>query len=339
MAIHPSVPALALAVALAAPLGAQPRFHQGVSVSRVLLDARVVDRAGDPILGLGPADFRVTVDGRELPLEAVEWIAGTARYAEGPTPEVAASISGPAAAPGRLIVFLFQKDFYPTRLSGLMRMKEKAAAMLDVLTPDDRVAVLSFDSHLRLWSDFTRDLSRVREIVQRSILFDEDAPVAAGAGPSLAAHYDAAAARAAAEPEAALRVVANALRPLPGAKSLVWLGWGLGRLSYPLVEMGRDWESARRALAAARVSVFTLDITDADAHTLEFGLKTVAEATGGFYARTHLFPDVAMSRLEKALAGHYVLVLEPPEATGEHTVRVELVSRRGTVMVRDSFAN
>jgi VWFA-related protein len=332
--------ALAAAALLLVPLhaAAQPRFHENVNVSRVLLDARVVDRAGDPILGLSTSDFRVYVDGRETPLDAVEWVAAAPSRAEGPARGLAAR-AGTAGAAGRLLVFVFQKDFVPSRLSGLMRMKEKAAAMLGTLTPYDRVAVLSFDSHLRVWCDFTSDLAEVRRIVERAVLFAHERRVEPGPQPSLVAHLDRAAAQRAAEPETALEVIARALRPVPGAKSLVWLGWGMGRFSFPDVEMGRDWGAAKAALAASRVTVFSLDITDADWHTLEFGLRTVAEATGGFYAKTHLFPDIAMARLEKALSGHYVLVLEPPEARGEHAVRVELRGRKGSVMVRDSFAN
>ena len=51
-------------------------------------------------------------------------------------------------------------------------------------------------------------------------------------------------------------------------------------------------------------------MTDADYHTLEVGLEQVAADTGGFYAKTHLFPAQAMARLEGAMAGHYVLAFE-----------------------------
>ena len=58
-------------------------------------------------------------------------------------------------------------------------------------------------------------------------------------------------------------------------------------------------------------------MTDADYHTLEVGLEQVAADTGGFYAKTHLFPAQAMTRLEGAMAGHYVLAFEkPPSGAG-----------------------
>lgn len=337
--------ALAMATAALPALAAiaQEPFRESVAVTRVLLDVRVVDHAGHPVLGLGRDSFRVAVDGVNVAIEDVEWVGedAAAQIASEPADREATAGMDVVRAParGRLIVMLFQKDFYRTRLSGLMRMKEKAIALLDQLGPLDRVAVLSHDSHLRFWLDFTADRDRLREVIGRSILFAADATPAQAHEPSLAAGFDADAARLAASPEAALRVIGDALAPLPGPKSLVLIGWGLGRLSWPRVEMGRDWEPAREALARARTTVFALDITDADAHTLEAGLITAAEQTGGFYARTHLFPDEAMARLERALAGHYVLVLEPPPGHGRHEVHVTLAHGDDEVLARTLIVN
>jgi hypothetical protein len=84
--------------------------------------------------------------------------------------------------------------------------------------------------------------------------------------------------------------------------------------------------------------VFSLDVTDADYHSLEVGLQLIAAETGGFYARTHLFPAVAMRRLAGALAGSYALFVEKPEsARRRHTIDVELPRRRGAVMARTSY--
>ena len=38
------------------------------------------------------------------------------------------------------------------------------------LTRDDRLAVLSFDSHLRIWTDFTNDRERLRTLLARDII-------------------------------------------------------------------------------------------------------------------------------------------------------------------------
>lgn len=312
-------------------------FLDVVEVSRVLLDVRVVDAGGRTIHSLGVADFRVLVDGVAVALEAVEWVPA-APAVGAPQRAEPDDLAAPPIAPGRLIVILVQKDFHRSRLDGLMRVKRRAAALLRRLPPSDRVAVVSMDSRLRLWLDFTGDRAAAAEVIERSIILETPSPVAPGPFPSLGLHWDERAARDAACPESALRVLGDALKPLPGPKTVLFLGWGLGRLSYPQVVMTREWPGALAALTAARVTVFVLDITDADFHSLEVGLMTLAEETGGCYARTHLFPDLAMQRVEGALAGHYVLVFErPARPAGRHQVRVELVGRRGTVMARPFY--
>ena len=71
------------------------------------------------------------------------------------------------------------------------------------------------------------------------------------------------------------------------------------------------------ALAASRTAVYALDVTDADHHTMEFSLERVAEATGGFYARTHEGASLAMARLRgapEALEFVRSLAFDQPEA-------------------------
>ena len=135
--------------------------------------------------------------------------------------------------------------------------------------------------------------------------------------------------------ERALELIGKALEPLPGSKSLVLLAYGFGRLGPSGVSMENNYGAAREALVAARTSVFSIDITDADYHSLEAGLQLVSEDTGGFYAKTNLFPGIAMRRRRGALAGYYTLSIENPE--GEPVVeqlKTELAQRKGHVLAR-----
>jgi VWFA-related protein len=314
------------------------RVREHVEVQRVLLDVRVVDSRGDPLLGLAPEDFRILVDDRPAVLDSLEWVSGTEPFAEGLSPEEAVTLGAPVAPSGRLIVYFFQTDFATVRLSGLMHMKFKALELLATLQPSDRVAVVSFDSHLKLRQDFTSDLDKLTTAVHQAILLGKEPAITPGPFPSLARSFDRAAARRAAEPETGLLVTARALEAFPGTKSLIFFGWGLGHLSKPWVVMGRDYGAARAALTRARVSVFAIDVTDADYHDLEVGLERVAADTGGFYAKTNLFPGQAITRLEGAIAGHYVLnVVKPELPHGEHAVTVELTRQRATVLVKPFF--
>ncbi len=326
-----------LATALFAPPEEPPvRMREHLDVERILVQARVVDRRGQPVRGLSPEHFEVTLAGRDVAVESVFWVEG----AEPPLSEEAAEAGvRPPAPDGRLVVFFFQKDLERSRIGGLMKMTREAAAMLDRLAPEDRVAVLSFDSHLKLWVDFTRDRDAARHALEHSILFGARPAVPRSFHlPALGPSFDRVAARRAATPETALLVLGEALGNVPGAKSLVFFGWGLGRFSSTGVHLERDYEPARRALLEARTSVFTLDVTSADYHSLEVGLEQVSYDTGGFYAKTHLFQGQALSRLEGALAGHYVLVLEAPRlAQGPHRLRVRLAGREGTVLAPPSW--
>ena len=104
--------------------------------------------------------------------------------------------------------------------------------------------------------------------------------------------------------------------------------------------MENDYGEAREALQRARVSVFSLDVTDADSHSLDAGLQMVAEDTGGFFERTHIFGRAALDRLSAALAGHYVLIVEKPDAKrGAHRIEVKLKDREGSVLARNAYVD
>ncbi len=174
---------LPLAIALTLPRPVQdppptddPRFEDRVDVERITLDARVLGDRGEPRLGLTARDFRLRIDGRVVPVESAYWVDGATPYAEGLTPSEAASVGAEAAAPGRLLVFFFQKSLERTRAPGLLRMVAEAHGLVDSLNDGDRVAIVSFDSHLKLWTDFTGDRATLHAIIERSILFGERRP-------------------------------------------------------------------------------------------------------------------------------------------------------------------
>ena len=335
---------IALCLGAAAASAAEQAIRRfPVHVDRVVIDARAVDGQGRPLLGLTAADFRVKVDGKPVALESATWTSGRAPDEPLPQPDGAVGRGDVVAGglpKGRLIVFLFQKDFHPSRLNGLMMMQQKAVKFLETLAPEDRVAVLSIDTQLRLWQDFTADQEKLRYAIRRSVFFGKFSTGQSVEAPSLAAGFDFEGARRVGTPETALLVTARALAPLPGAKSLVFFGFGMGRLSWPYFTMNPDYGPARQALLDARTTVFTLDVTDADSHTLEVGLEQVAADTGGFYAKTHLFPAQAMARLQGAIAGHYVLTFEKPaDRGGAHRVEVKLLDRKGEVLAKDSYVD
>jgi hypothetical protein len=197
---------------------------------------------------------------------------------------------------------------------GFLQMLRRARDMLDSLGAEDRVAVVSFDSHLKVWTDFT-PIARACGTCSTARSCSSACPscLPATRRPSWSISSPG---RPGARPRRRRRCGSWARRSaeLPGTKSLVLFGWGMGSWSPGVgVFLDHDYGPARQALVEGHVTVFALDVTNADYHTLEVGLEQVAEDTGGFYTKTHLFPSQAFDRLGRALEGHYVLTFAKPD--------------------------
>ena len=191
----------------------------------------------------------------------------------------------------------------------------------------------SFGSQLRLRQDFTDDKERLLEALERSIRFGGLNDERPGRFPSLARTLDFKAARKAANPEDALRVTAEALSSFSGEKSIIYLGWGLGRFGREGVRMTPDYEPARLALREANATVFVLDTTDAAAHSLEVGIRQVARDTGGTYEKTVEFPARAANRLSRILSGYYVVTVDRSGLDrNKERWRVELLNHEGHIL-------
>jgi len=338
-----------LTIALCAVLAA-PQLQETITVSRVVVDARVTAYDGEPIADLAASDFDVRIDGKRAVVEAAEWIAETVGGSRlsvdgGPAAHHEALANSvhrqPPTAnrqpfPGRLVVLFVQTDFARNtlRTTGHMKFLQYADDLLDTFAAEDRIAVFSFDSHLKFRLDFSTDRDAIREALRETIFIDHPPPPPIAPQPSLATYLDRTAMRRAAQSETGLLLVANALRPMPGPKTILLLGWGLGERSAGGVSMRRQWNEARAALDAARTSLFALDTTDADYHDLEVGLIAAAEQTGGFYAKTHIFPRIAIERLQRTLSGHYELTLRtaPDLAIGTKDLSVRVKRRGATVL-------
>jgi VWFA-related protein len=340
---------LATAVLATATAGAQETptpFGTRVEVRRIVTEVRVVDFDGSPVLGLGPEDFKVKIGGDPAEVESVLWIPSTAEAAAEPAARMTegpAEDRPPRRPEGRLIVILFQVDYAPrpSRTTGLVRMAPRASEFVADLGPGDKVAVLVFSSHLQLRADFTDDLETVAEMVKTSEVLHGRIRPPRPAGPSLAAHLDPEDAKDAASMARALELIGEALKPIPGTKSLVFFGYALGRMSAGhRITIDDAYREAMETLSAARTSVFSLDVTDADYHSLEIGLRAVAEDTGGFYVKTHLFPDFAMTKLVQVISSYYELsIIPPPELDDEYTIKVKVDRPKTDVYVRQDHAS
>src|SRR5262245_52307138 len=161
---------LGMSVVALAQSSQQPQFTDRVDVSRVVIDARPLDGRGNAILGLTADDFAVRIGRRPVRVESATWVG--ADSSEVLPPAADAGVSADLLPRGRLIVFLFQKDLEPSRIIGLMKILFRAKTFVETLGPDDRVAIVSFDSHLKIWIDFTNDKAELLRILDRGLLLE-----------------------------------------------------------------------------------------------------------------------------------------------------------------------
>ncbi|MEO6214204.1 MAG: hypothetical protein ABIP65_11310 [Vicinamibacterales bacterium] len=313
-----------------------PRFTEKVDVARILLDVRAIDPRGRPLLGLDPADFEVRIDGRMARVESVQHTTGEPVGNPPTTPTTQLQ----HAMDGRLVVFVFQKSLDGSRIPGLMLMLRELGRRVGTFSRHDRVAVLRFDSRLNLLLDFTQNRDLVRRAFEHDVLFGDGTVLGKPQGPSLRPALDRERVAPSYSMERSLLRIAEALAPLPGPKSVVVVGHGFGQLGSMGVTLEPAYDDAREALQRARASVFCLDVTNADYHSLEAGLKVVAADTGGLYQRTHVFSQAALDRVLAAFEGQYVLFVEKPAlGPGSHRLDVRLKHGGGVVLAPSAYVN
>ena len=296
-------------------------YSETIFVVRYALDVRVTDSYGKAIEDLKAEDFIVKIGGKAGHVEGATWMP-QGREAKLPDPagdewtalealpedeEISEETGEPEP---RSIVIFIQTDFsrVPDRVLGQMKFNYLSDAILKMLSPNDRVAVLSHDSQLKFRRDFTFDRESIRKAVRESLYIDHPPPPARPTdGSSLTGLLDPTAMKKAAHAEAALLVIANALHGIDGPKTIILAGWGIGELHGRAgVRLEPEWNIAVGILHQDHVPVIVLD-TGLQAQLMA-GLKATAAATGGMYTSQD-FRNQALSRVEGALAGHYALTL------------------------------
>jgi VWFA-related protein len=333
---------LRITAALFIAVTAAPQLQEKITVERVIVDARVTRPSGDPITGLTPKDFAVRIDGKPARVESVEWISEVSPET---VPAIATDSTGSTPSVprrGRLLIFFFQTDFSRSlwRVYGHMKLLQ-TAEYLDMIQPGDRVAVLSYDSRLKFRLDFTEDKRKVKAAMDDSIFIDNPPRPPAVPEPSIGTYLDDATMKHKTDTIGeGIHALAEALRKIPGPKSLIFFSWGLGEFTPQGVFMDRNYGKLAYVLDAARVTVYSIDFTQADWHSLQAGQMVIAEDTGGFYANTYRAPKYTAARLNKTMSGHYELEVRRPEpATSDnaHAIKVTTTHPDAVVMSRSYF--
>jgi hypothetical protein len=186
--------------------------------------------------------------------------------------------------------------------------------------------VMSLDTRLRLWEDFTID----RESAPRhkaSVFFGKFSTGQSVEALSLAAQFDFDAARRGHAGDGAARH--RAPRPRPERSRVLRVGHGPSELARLTMnpDYGRPGGPARRAHDRVHP-----DDRRRLPHARD-GPEQVVQDTGGFYAKTHLFPAQAMTRLRAI--GH-ARAPQPVRSSGRTGSEVKLVGRKGDILAKDS---
>lgn len=348
---------LVLSGALAMPLAAQPPqvFEEAIDVRVVNVEAAVTDAKGQRVRGLTARDFRLLVDGKEVPVEYfTEVVEGTASAAAG------ADTTSPVSAGeevGRDYLVYIDEAFSLANTRD--ELLEKLERDLTLLRPGDQMAVLAFNgSRLEVLSGWTGDhtvLAAALETArrrpakggemlahQRKLQADVDWVLDSASslddgdstGPStVGTILDAMSTRI--SPEARTQLgktalaAASALRGFEapqGRKVMLMLSgaWSLNvapRLYGPLVE------------AANRLgyTVYPVDLAQSDARSVT-ALDKLARATGGrvaVSAKMEAFRDVVADT-----GSYYWLGFTPAWKADDKGHHVEVEPRRADLKVR-----
>ena len=312
-------------------------FSETIFVVRYALDVRVVDSYGNAIDDLAPEDFIVKVGKSTAHVEGAQWVSLGRRSIdreEKLVPEHEEDEEEAIEEPEipRSIVLFIQTDFARNsmRILGQMKFNYIADDIIELFGPNDRIAVLSHDSHLKIRRDFTRDRASLRKAVRESMFIDyPPLPPAATDGPSILPLLDRTEMKRAAHAEAALLVIAKALRQIDGPRTIILAGWGVGEFQGRAgVQLKDEWKDAVEILRRDDIPVISLN--HGIGGQLSFGLAATAAATGGFYAGLQDFGSQAVTRVKGALAGHYALTLRIDDLLkpGQYPLSVR-VNRKG----------
>lgn len=300
---HRYIAAFAAAVLAAPPLPSLPQTVQAqqeaptvrVTTRLVVVNVVVQDKKGAPVEGLSREDFTVLDEGQpqSISLFSVE----TARRQLTTEPLPPNTFTNRPADSGNLqSVTAILLDFLNTRWQDRVYAKEQVVKFLQQLQPDDRVALYSLGTGLRVLHNFTTDSASLVRALKRqkdtdTTHVEASIPEEADTGDAeidailnelfqqMADFYVQDRARRTAD---ALVDISNHLSSFPGRKNLVWVSSSFP-ISIGMDEMvlgstrnrqmlTPDIERAVRALNDANLAVYPVD-----ARGLVVGLPDISQ--------------------------------------------------------------
>lgn len=140
-----------------------PTFR--TTVDLVPVDVNIVDKTGRPVMGLGPSDFQLMVDGKPRRIVSAEYIAASREGA--PPPEKVTHYSTNASAAGGRLIMIAVDQGNIGRGRGKLAL-EAASQFLARLTPADRVGLVALPG-AGPQIDFTSNHALIRSILPKLV--------------------------------------------------------------------------------------------------------------------------------------------------------------------------
>ena len=144
-------------------------FVDVIDVRVVNLEVVVVDRRGQRVSGLDPADFRLRVDKREMPIDYFSEISegvAVGKQAAPAAPAVPGLVAGRSVGTSYLVFI----DELFTRSHHRNRVLQEMLPELTRLGPEDRMAVVAFNGRkIEMLSSWSRSPGELQEIFRQAM--------------------------------------------------------------------------------------------------------------------------------------------------------------------------
>jgi VWFA-related protein len=314
-----------------------------VQVRRVPVDVVVLDKQGNPILGLKKNDFVVKEDSRPQHVLTFDWFDGSAPSfvpPKAPAMPVNTFINLPTV-PERGPLYVLYYDMVNTPIGDQMAFRQELLRFIDDAPPGTRIALFVNARGLHLVQGFTTDHALLRDAVLRNgseAYFPKVFIYAENYG-----HWDVGAALS------SLNFIAEYLGGIPERKNLIWLSsafpipvgpklisvGGDPPQVYDLTELTRDLvKHTYAALMRSQIALYPVSLTGVagggDAMLDHDDMERIASSTGG---RASYSDNRERFQIEKAFEhgrSYYTLTYSPDNAKydgSERKIQVALAKK------------
>jgi VWFA-related protein len=334
----------------------QGQFQGKVNVNEVLLDVLVTDASGNVIVGLDKSDFVVKDGGKPVELTGVTFYSNRKLLESNPT-LARQGVSVEQGTEDRYFILFFedQKDNAqdaPQLLSQQLEAAKRARGWVDgEMLANDWVAVVSYDTRLKVQQDFTHDRKALIAAIGEAVEAKDPegnyaSRIDASKAPSLLAGLPKGEELLKKTPKIydAMQAIARSAGNVRGRKNLLLFTYGLpaNRTTFgQFVPDKRYYLPTIDALNANNVAVYSLDLTPAAVqHTLSDSLQKMSDDTGGRYFFNITNFSTPLDQIAKENNGYYLLSYEseqPAGKSGFQNVTVTTTNREFRVKARKGY--